>query len=612
MFSLRTCIVFFSFLLIFSVALAQQRQDYQPEWDEVVKNSPPIEGSLFYLLPNPCRLFSLEGTTQGEPVALTVRGGDLTRQGGSSTGCKIPENASAVMIQVQMESLIDIPVRVKLWSADRPEPVEAVLRSNNGQSDSTMVVVSIDSFSGANGGLFQITTSDWTTIEGQVVGYFRKSDVGVVNVNGEISYYTESTSTSSNDFFGHEAGLSSTGPVPAGNSFFGFYSGRSNISSFNAFFGAYSGRNNTEGAGNSFFGHGSGSNNGTGDRNSYFGYNSAFFLLGGFGNAFFGYESGFGTEFASTGSNNSLFGYQSGYSLETGQDNTFSGYRSGYENTDGNRGAFFGYAAGDSNTVEDNNTFVGAYSDFNPGKDPKINPVTNATAIGYRAFVSKSNSMVLGSINGVNDATASVSVGIGTTAPDSPLHVASASQLARVILAEHTGSETPRNMMLLKNNGVTQFLLEDSSPDGDRWQFGNTDNGLNISLQGSGSQEFLIENDGDVWINNGTVMVTSYRASKENFQNLNTEEILRRVADLPLSDWNYKKDKDTVRHIGPVSEDFYEVFGYGEDNQHIAPNDLAGVAIAAAKGLHRKNQELKMELETLKQELAEIRALVSK
>jgi hypothetical protein len=116
----------------------------------------------------------------------------------------------------------------------------------------------------------------------------------------------------------------------------------------------------------------------------------------------------------------------------------------------------------------------------------------------------------------------------------------------------------------------------------------------------------LIENDGDVWINNGTIMVTSYRASKENFQDLDAEEILQRVADLPLSDWNYKKDADTVRHIGPVSEDFYEAFGYGEDDKHISPNDLAGVNTAAIQGLIEIVKQQQEEIETLKTMLIQL------
>jgi hypothetical protein len=78
--------------------------------------------------------------------------------------------------------------------------------------------------------------------------------------------------------------------------------------------------------------------------------------------------------------------------------------------------SFFGNNAGLSNTTEENNTFLGALSDGAAG-------ITNATAIGFRAKVTQSNSLVLGSINGLNFATADTKVGIGTTAPAANLHV---------------------------------------------------------------------------------------------------------------------------------------------------------------------------------------------
>jgi hypothetical protein len=856
--SQRTLAVVFSFLFVFSLLVAQQKQDYQPEWDALMKNSPSMEGSLFYPLPTPCLLFSLEGTTSGEPMALMARGDDLSQQGGSETGCGIPEDATALMIHLRMESLADFPIKFKVWSSDRSEPPEALIESTVGQSDSTMVVVSLSPSDESNGSEFHVLSSDWMVLEGLVFGYFGRPTGGDIP-GGGVSFSTESTGSIVNDFFGYEAGLnaigdynaffgraagkgrtegiansgnynayfgsdsgtyntsgsrnaffgmgsgfsnsegsdnsffgyaagignttgnenaffgrsagkqnetgdenaffgraagegnvsgsknaifgykagmnakdsynsffgyqsgygSTTGTHNTGtyNSFFGYSSGYKNTTGYdNSFFGCFAGRGNTTGNQNSFFGcfagdindsgsanvfvgYEAGFNNTTGNENAYFGhsagenatssynsffgsragegatsetdntgegnaffgyeaglknttgdYNAFFGLMAGnrnttgYRNAFFGYKTGlknstgmrnsfFGNEAGyetTSGRYNAFFGNEAGYNNTTGKNNTFFGYQGGHENTTGNSNVFIGYLSGNSATVEDNNTMIGSHTDLAPGDDPETSPVENATAIGNRSYVSKSNSLVLGSIKDVNGATASVNVGIGTTAPDSPLHVVSTSQLARVIMAEHTGSEAPRNMMLLKNNGVTQFLLEDSSPDGDRWQFGNTDNGLNISLQGSGSQEFLIENDGDVWINNGTIMVTSYRASKENFQALNNREILERLANLPLSDWNYKKDSDTVRHIGPVSEDFYQTFGYGEDDQHIAPNDLAGVNTAAIQGLYQKSIEegvklreqleerdqkiesLQSEMDHLRQELAEIKALVSK
>ncbi|MGH7783947.1 MAG: hypothetical protein ACREO5_08945, partial [Candidatus Binatia bacterium] len=63
-----------------------------------------------------------------------------------------------------------------------------------------------------------------------------------------------------------------------------------------------------------------------------------------------------------------------------------------------------------------NNTMVGARADGVAG-------VTNGTALGFRAQVTQSNSLILGSINGINGSTADTNVGIGTTAPTTRLHV---------------------------------------------------------------------------------------------------------------------------------------------------------------------------------------------
>src|SRR5205807_2868444 len=83
----------------------------------------------------------------------------------------------------------------------------------------------------------------------------------------------------------------------------------------------------------------------------------------------------------------------------------------------GSKNAFFGTSAGNVNSMGNLNTAVGYGSNFGRGD------LLNATAIGSHARVDASNALVLGSINGVNAATADTNVGIGTTAPIARLHV---------------------------------------------------------------------------------------------------------------------------------------------------------------------------------------------
>jgi len=131
-------------------------------------------------------------------------------------------------------------------------------------------------------------------------------------------------------------------------------------------------------------------------------------------------NSGFGTQALyriANGSYNVSLGMQSMYSDSSGSYNTAVGYNSLFNNTTGSNNVSFGFDALSQNTTGSNNVAIGSYADVGGSN------LTNATAIGTHAIVSQSNSMVLGSISGLNGATATTSVGIGLTAPSARLHV---------------------------------------------------------------------------------------------------------------------------------------------------------------------------------------------
>ena len=135
---------------------------------------------------------------------------------------------------------------------------------------------------------------------------------------------------------------------------------------------------------------------------------------GGSQNTFAGLLTGLGN----TGSANAFFGYQAGFSNTTGLRNAFFGEGAGAITQDGSLNAFFGSGAGKTNFSGNNNTLIGVFADVGTGN------LTNATALGAYAQVTASNSLVLGSINGVQSAAADTNVGIGTTAPKARLHIA--------------------------------------------------------------------------------------------------------------------------------------------------------------------------------------------
>jgi hypothetical protein len=79
-----------------------------------------------------------------------------------------------------------------------------------------------------------------------------------------------------------------------------------------------------------------------------------------------------------------------------------------------------------------------------------------------------------------------------------------------------------------------------------------------------------------------------------------------------MNEWSYKAQDPSVRHIGPMAQDFHTAFGVGEDDRRISSVDADGVALAAIQGLHSMVQEKEKEIEALKQRLAAIEALLAR
>jgi hypothetical protein len=117
-----------------------------------------------------------------------------------------------------------------------------------------------------------------------------------------------------------------------------------------------------------------------------------------------------------SGGLNTAFG---SFALQTnnGFSNTACGVYALSNTTFGSSNVAVGGYAGNTNLGGSRNTFLGENS------DAASNALQNTTAIGHRAYVSQSNSLILGSIAGTNDATDDTRVGIGTTAPVDKLHI---------------------------------------------------------------------------------------------------------------------------------------------------------------------------------------------
>jgi hypothetical protein len=108
----------------------------------------------------------------------------------------------------------------------------------------------------------------------------------------------------------------------------------------------------------------------------------------------------------------------------------------------------------------------------------------------------------------------------------------------------------------------------------------------------------------------------SDRASKHDFEPIDVDTVLERLATVPISRWRYDAEPG-VDHMGPMAQDFHATFGLGDSDRRITTVDANGVALAAIQALHhrlerleaqsnvaeKRNEHLRTELASLQSQL---------
>ncbi|HYH78875.1 MAG TPA: tail fiber domain-containing protein [Longimicrobium sp.] len=102
----------------------------------------------------------------------------------------------------------------------------------------------------------------------------------------------------------------------------------------------------------------------------------------------------------------------------------------------------------------------------------------------------------------------------------------------------------------------------------------------------------------------------SDRNRKENFLALEGEDLLARLRTVPVSSWNYRTQDASIRHMGPMAQDFYAAFGLGESEVMINSVDIDGVNLAGVQAVAARTDVLKEQVGTLTAENTALRARV--
>lgn len=112
----------------------------------------------------------------------------------------------------------------------------------------------------------------------------------------------------------------------------------------------------------------------------------------------------------------------------------------------------------------------------------------------------------------------------------------------------------------------------------------------------------------ELFAGGGSWSSISDRNRKENFAELDGEEVLARLREVPVSSWNYLTQEEEVRHVGPMAQDFYQAFGLGESDLLINTIDIDGVNMAGVKALDARTEAQAQRIEALEAEVTDLRA----
>lgn len=187
-------------------------------------------------------------------------------------------------------------------------------------------------------------------------------------------------------------------------------------------------------------------------------------------------------------------------------------------------------------------------------------------------------------------------VGFRTSTPVLDLHVNTSNTPALRLEQNNSGGFTAQTWDIAGNEA--NFFVRDVTG-GSRLPLrirpGAPTSSLDISADGdvgigTASPEARLDVRGDVQVH-GSVTQLSSRDAKTDFAEVDSSSVLDRVALLPITTWRYRDAAAQDRHLGPVAQDFHAAFGLGRDAEHIAPGDLAGVALAAVQALRNELEQ---------------------
>ena len=215
----------------------------------------------------------------------------------------------------------------------------------------------------------------------------------------------------------------------------------------------------------------------------------------------------------------------------------------------------------------------------------------NSRATGSAALAMGSNSKAMGSV--------STAFGIGCTASGSGSTAFGRSSIASgeysTALGNHVSTSGYTGAFALGDYSTTT-LMESFVANGFRARFAG---GYLLFTNSAVSIGAFLNANANSWAALSDVRM------KENFLPVDGEVFLKKIAAMPQVSWNYiGQDAKTLRHYGPMAQDFYAAFGkdaMGEIgcDTLINQQDFLGVNLIAIQALEKRTTEQEKQIREL-------------
>ncbi|HYV95283.1 MAG TPA: tail fiber domain-containing protein [Chitinophagales bacterium] len=332
-------------------------------------------------------------------------------------------------------------------------------------------------------------------------------------------------------------------------------------------------------------------------------------IAGGLNSSASGPNSSMAFGYAVTASGSSASGFGSN-TIASGDNSLAAGYLS---HAVGNSSAAIGngnVSDGENAMATGNNTSANGTSSFTSGFQTSA-LASNAAAFGNTSTASGENSFAVGdtSLASGNNSVAfgnnCSAFGTNCFAMGDNVHIGGTNNIGIGTNISYNGVSGCDSHYSLFLGGNTLFTM--SSCHGFS---GYTIN--NRIVARFGSYEFQTDDDGATYCylssGAGSWDGTSDRNKKRNFTDVNTEDVLEKIGNLPMQEWNYIHQPETQKHIGCMAQDFFAAFHLNflenaESETRINTFDIDGVNMAGIQALKIRTDSLKETNNRLSKEL---------